>query len=165
VFIEQLVPTPKHPTVGERYDERTETAKFLIDQGWAKAATHEPPALEVHWSVSRDELTGQVGLHGKCNRDCGAFHFFGDGSLLAQDRFRFFHGCNAPEPTRVPPDVVQRYRAMREGAAASPIAAERRETLTLEDAERISVSQTKAIDGARLSAQIALERKSRRVAG
>jgi hypothetical protein len=163
MFIEQLVATPKH-VAGEKYDERIETANFLIGQGWAKAATRELPPLEVHWTVSRDELTGAVVLHGKCNHACGAFHFFGDPALLARDDFRFFHGCLS-EPTRVPQSVVERYRAQRNDAAAHPVAAESRETMGLADAEAISKVKMKRLDGARLTVQIETERKARKRLG
>jgi hypothetical protein len=100
MFIEQLVPTPKHPTVGEQYDERVETVKFLIDQGWAKAATRPLPPLEVRSTISRSDLSGEIGRHGTCSRNCGAVHFYGS----CARRVQFFHGCDAPGPTSVPPD-------------------------------------------------------------
>src|SRR5882724_4945875 len=109
MFIEILHPTPAHPTVGEKYDERIETARYLLDQGYAKEATRELPPVEVHWSVAQDELSGLVCIVAKCNREnCSRYRFFGDPRLLSQDRYRFFHGCLAL-PTPVPAHIRRGY--------------------------------------------------------
>jgi hypothetical protein len=112
MYIEQLVPTPKH-AVGEKYDERVETARFLIDQGFAKAAARELPPVEVYWSVVQDEIRGTVCLVAKCNRDaCGSYRFFGDPALLSQDCYRYHHGCLEP-PTPPPANIVRAYEDSR----------------------------------------------------
>jgi hypothetical protein len=143
MYVEQLVPTPKHLTVGEKYHERTETAQVLLDQGFVKQAVPELPPLAITWSVVADELNGIWTLYGRCSRACGNFRYSGDPDYLSRPNFAFFHGCDA-QPTMVPSEITQLYRSRREGAV--PFAVEKKTTTGFTDALAMANHTAKMID-------------------
>jgi len=157
-FTERYFDQAKHPA-GSKDHIKPHEAEILIATGQAKPATVELPPAVVTWSVGRDEISNIVTLRATCSRACGNLRFTGSPELLHRPNYGFFHGClSQPEP--VPKDVIERYSSMRSDAAQNPVAAERRETLSIEDAERMSNSASKQLDGARLAAQIAAEGKA-----
>jgi hypothetical protein len=95
----------------------TQQTQLLVDAGLVEVIPPEPlaPAV-VSWGTKFDSF-GNPMLIGNCSRACGVHRFMGRPENA--HKWPFQHSCGAPAPTPVPPEVVQQYRKLYDGAKPS----------------------------------------------
>ncbi len=138
------LPTGKYK-IGDTPHLRIEVARNLVDLGYAEYYTPPLPPLEMHYSVDVSDY-GLVILRASCNR-CpstphGRWRFTGEPDLLLDtNHFNVQHQCGE-QPSIVPREWIECYRAARAGRVYKPAEG----ALGLAQAEYLSNREAKQID-------------------